>query len=224
MSFICEYIPPKTSGTKILGIDLGLKDLVALSDGTKIANPKHLAKWQSILKRRQPAFSRTQKGSKNRTKAGHRVAIIHAHIANARRDHHHQLSRRLVNDCQVIGIESLGIKGMVKNHCLAKSISDAAWGTLISFIAYKARESQHCTVVSMDTFFPSTHLCSGCKKRLDRKLKLSERGWTCPHCGCTHDRDVNAALNIRDEAYATYTAETPRRKGEVLVSRTRYLS
>ena len=214
----------KTHGTKILGIDLGLKDYAVLSTGEKIANPKHFAKWQRILKRRQQALSRKHKGSKNRTKAGHRVAIVHGLIKHARNDHLHQLSRKLVNDCAVIGLESLRPSNMVKNRHLSKAVSDASWATFRQYVCYKAQESDHCTVVLMDVFFPSTHLCSACKQRLDRKLTLSERGWTCPHCGTHHDRDENAALNLRDEAYAVYSSHTPRPRGQVLRSNTRYLT
>ena len=161
-----------------------------LSTGEHIANPKCLVRRERLLRRRQQALSRKQKGSKNRAKAGHYVARVYERTANSRRDFLHQLSRRLVNTSQVIGLESLNTAGMIKNRHLSKAISDVGWGMFRQMLAYKTIESKHCSLVLMDTFFPSTHLCSTCKTRLDRKLSLNERGWTCPRCGCSHDRDV----------------------------------
>ena len=203
-SFICEHTPKPTTGTKITGIDLGLKSFAVLSSGEAVANPKHFTRTQRLLKRRQQALSRKQKGSANRAKARLAVAKTHERIAHQRNDHLHKLSRRLVDENQVIGMESLNVKGMVKNRRLAKSISDAAWSTFRQYVVYKASESQHCSVVLMHAFYPSSHICSDCGVRLGRKLDLSERSWVCPHCGATHDRDINAALNIRDEAERAY--------------------
>jgi putative transposase len=200
--FVCEYIPAKTAGTKVTGIDLGLTHLAILSDGIKITNPKHYQKAQYRLKHLQQRLSRKTKGSKNRNKARVRVAQLHTHISAQRNDHLHKLSRRLVNENQVLGIETLRVANMVRNHKLAKHIQSAAWRTLTTHIAYKAKESQHCVVVMMDPYFPSSHLCAATGKHLGRKLALSERTWDCPHCGEVHDRDVNAAQNIATEAMA----------------------
>jgi len=215
--FICEYEFNITKGTKITGIDAGLTSLFTFSDGTKIDNPHHTKKYALKLKRAQQSLARKVKGSHNRKKACLKVSTIHQHIANARQDHLHKLSRILVDENQVIGLEALVPSNMVKNYRLAKHISDAAWSTFKTFVIYKAQESGHCSVVVMDAYYPSSHICSSCQQRLDRKLKLSERTWTCPHCHQTHDRDVNAAINIRDEAAIAYhNANEP--KGIVLLA------
>ena len=200
VSFTCEYTPPKTSGTNVTGIDLGLTHIATLSDGSKIDNPRHYQTAQKSLKRLQQSLSRKQKGSKNRTKARIRVARCHQRISTQRKDHLHKLSRTLVNENQVIGLESLKVSNMVRNRKLAKHIHSAAWATLTRFIAYKAKESQHCKVILMHPFFPSSHICAVTGKKLDRKLDLRERTCFCPHCGQKHDRDVNAAQVIATEA------------------------
>ncbi len=200
VSFTCEYTPPKTSGTSVTGIDLGLTHLATLSDGTKIDNPRHYQTTQRRLKRLQQCLSRKQKGSKNRTKARIRVARCHQRTAAQRKDHLHKLSRTLVNENQVIGLETLKVANMVRNRKLAKHIQSAAWSTLTQYIAYKAKESQHCRVILMHPYFPSSHICAVTGKKLDRKLDLKERHWDCPHCGQKHDRDVNAAQVIATEA------------------------
>lgn len=200
VSFTCEYTPPKTSGTKVTGIDLGLTHLATLSDGTKIDNPRHYQRAQKRLKRLQQSLSRKQKGSKNRTKARIRVAQCHQHVAAQRNDYLHKLSRTLINENQVIGLETLKVVNLLRNRKLAKHIQSAAWSTLSQYIAYKAKESQHCRVILMHPFFPSSHLCSVTGKHLGRKLDLKERHWDCPHCGQKHDRDVNAAQVIATEA------------------------
>ena len=200
VSFTCEYVPQKTSGTGVTGIDFGLKDLFVLSSGEKITNPRHYTRTQRKLKRLQQHLARKKKGSKNREKARLRVAKCHERIANQRLDHLHQHSRRLVNDNQVIGIESLNVKGMVKNRRLAKHIVTAGWAEFARQLAYKTRESGHCHLVMMHRFFPSSHLCASTGLHVGRKLSLAERSWTCPHCGEEHDRDVNAAQVIAVEA------------------------
>ena len=197
ISFICEYISKKTSGIGNIGIDLGLKDFAILSDGTKVANPKYYHKSQKRLARLQKQHSRKKKGSANSTKSRVRVAKLHQHVSNQRNDFLHKLSTKLVNDNQVISTENLKVVNMVKNHKLAKSISDVAWSTFILQLQYKARDSQHCKIVLMDQWFPSSHLCSYCHTQLSHKLKLSDRTWTCPTCGTTHDRDHNAAQVIK---------------------------
>ena len=200
VSFLCSFIPKPTSGQAVIGVDLGIKDYATLSTGAKVANDKYSRKYAAKLRRAQQTLSRRQKGSKNRTKAQRAVARIHAKIANCRSNFQHQLSRSLVNDSQVIGLETLMVANMLKNRKLSRAIADTGWSSFVDKVIYKAAHSQHCTVVKLDSFYPSSQLCSCCKQRPDEKLKLSDRSWTCPHCGTAHDRDVNAAINIRDEA------------------------
>ncbi len=200
VSFTCQYTPKKTTGTGTIGIDLGITTLATLSTGEKIGNPRHFKRIQKKLRRLQQSLSRKKKGSANYAKARLKVAELHQHIANCRSDHLHKLSRRLVNENQVIGMEHLVIPNMVKNRKLAKHISDAAWGGLGQKLKYKCEESQHAILVKVDTYFPSSHLCHNTGLKLDRKLSLNERRWTCPHCGELHDRDLTAAINVHKEA------------------------
>ena len=174
-------------------------DCQARSAGERIANPKFFVTAQKKLKRAQQAHARKKKGSKNREKARIKVAKCHDRIANCRNNFTHQLSRRLVNENQVIALESLNVKGMIKCRNLSKSIADASWSSFVDKLIYKAHWSQHCKIVKVDTYFPSSHLCSETGLKLDRKLSLKEREWLCPHCGKTHDRDLNAANNILQE-------------------------
>ncbi|EKD22673.1 MAG: hypothetical protein ACD_84C00014G0004 [uncultured bacterium] len=203
ISFICEYIPTKTNGKGKIGIDLGLKDFLVTSDGIKIPNPKHLKKHEKRLKRLQQSLSKKRKGSKSRNKARIKVAKQYEVVSNCRNDFQHKLSRILVNENQVIGLEKLIVKNMVKNRKLSKAISDVAWGSFTSKLNYKAKESQNCKLVYMDCWYPSSHICNVDHIQLDRKLSLSERTWKCPHCNTIHDRDINAAINIRNEAILT---------------------
>jgi len=220
VSFTCEYNPPKTSGTGRIGIDLGIKDLLTLSTGERIANPRHYVRAQQKLRRLQQSHSRKHQGSRNSHKSRLALAAQHARIANCRHDFQHQLSRRLVNENQVIGLESLGVKNMARNRHLAKHVMDAAWSGITQKLNYKTIESQHCTLVYMDVWYPSSHLCSVTGLRLDRKLKLSERSWPCPHCGQTHDRDLNAANNILQEAERVLSHLPPEDSaGRILLAR-----
>ena len=200
VSFTCQYTPKKTTGAGTIGIDLGLTTLATLSTGEKIGNPRHFKRIQQKLRRSQKSLARKKKGSANYAKARLKVAKVYAYSANCRSDYHHKLSRRLVNENQVIGMEHLVIPNMVKNRKLAKHISDAAWGSLGQKLRYKCEESQHATLVKVDTYFPSSHLCHNTGLKLDRKLLLNERRWSCPHCGELHDRDLTAAINVHKEA------------------------
>ena len=200
ISFTCKYVPEKTNGTGVIGIDLGLKDLAVLSDGTKIPNNRYTKRYECKLRRLQQSHSRKKKGSKNREKSRIRVAKLHERITRSRTDHLHKLSTQLIKENQVIGVEDLVVKNMVKNHSLAKHIQDVSWGVFLNMLTYKAIQSQHCTLVVMETFYPSSHICHVTGKQLERKLSLQERSWLCPHCGATHDRDINAAKNIAREA------------------------
>lgn len=201
-SFVCESIPKITNGQGMIGIDLGLKDFCSFNDGSKIVNPKHLQKSEKKLKQLQRKLSKKQNGSSNRNKARLILAKQHQKIVNQRNDFLHKLSRQLVNDNQVIAIESLNIKGMLRNHSLAKAISSVSWSRFIDLLKYKVSESQWCTLIQMDHWFASTQICSCCSYRNkgNERLKLSQRYWICPSCDTTHDRDTNAAQNILDEA------------------------
>ena len=177
-----------------VGIDLGINALAALSTGEKISNLKHDAREMKRKRRLSRAMARKQKGSKNRNKARINLARLHAKVADRRRDQLHKLSTRLVRENQVIVVEDLNVAGMVRNHCLARVISDAAWRMLLTFLAYKCawygRE-----FVKVDRFYPSSKTCSACGHVVER-LPLDVRNWTCPRCQAEHDRDENAAKNI----------------------------
>ncbi len=187
---------PQDLGNAI-GIDLGLADFAITSDGSKFANPRHLKKHESNLKRKQRKLSRRKKGSKNRNKARLKVASVHSKIARVREDFHHKLSRKIVNENQVIVVEDLAVKNMVKNHNLAKAISDVGWGQFCTMLKYKA-EFEGKVYLEIGRFFPSSHLCSKTLLPLE-KMDLSIRSFVCPHCSERHDRDINAAVNIRNE-------------------------
>lgn len=190
-------IPEVSVIGKAVGIDVGLTHLSITSDGSKFNNPRHLRKAQRNLKRKQQSLSRKLKGSNSRNKARKLVARVHERISCARKDHLHKLSRKIVNENQVIAVETLNVKGMTKNHKLAKAISDASWGKLVNFLEYKSARAGKA-FVKVDRWFPSSKACSSCGAVCD-KLPLDVRAWTCPHCGAAHDRDINAAINIRDE-------------------------
>jgi putative transposase len=183
---------------KAIGIDVGLTHFAITSDGSKFGNPKFFVKHQRNLKRKQQKLSKKKKGSQNRKKERLVVAKVHAKIARCREDFLHKLSRKIVNENQVIAVENLNIKGMVKNHNLAKAISDVGWGMFCTMLKYKA-ESEGKQYIEIDRWFPSSKTCHVCLNRVDN-LTLDVRAWTCKHCGTHHDRDVNAAINIRNEA------------------------
>jgi putative transposase len=189
-----ETIPPFPPTTGEVGLDAGLTALVTLSTGEKILNPKHLDRHRARLARAQRDLSRKQKGSKNRAKARARVARAHARIADARRDHLHKLSTRLVRENQTVVVEDLNVSGMVRNRSLARSIADAAWAELARQLTYKA-DWYGRTLVKIDRWYPSSKRCAACGHVVDR-LPLQVRSWACPACDTTHDRDINAAINI----------------------------
>lgn len=217
ISFVCEYIPTKTNGTGKIGIDLGLKDFLVDSNDNRIENPKYFRKSQQKLKKLQRKLSKKQKSSKNRNKLRIKVAKLHEHIANQRNDFIHKVSRKLINENQVIGLESLKINNMIRNRNLSKSISDVGWGIFTNQLIYKAHESQHCKLVFMDCWYPGSHICNCCNTKLDRKLKLSERYWTCPTCNTKHDRDFNASKNHRDVAIKNLAIYDPENTNSALV-------
>ncbi|KAM3100639.1 RNA-guided endonuclease InsQ/TnpB family protein [Phormidesmis sp. 146-12] len=186
-----------SSDGKAVGIDVGLTHFAITSDGSKFDNPKPLKKRAKNLKRKQQKLSRKVKGSNRRKKARRVVARVHERIANSRKDFQHKLSRKLVNENQVIVVENLAVKSMVKNHCLAKAISDCGWSEFTRQLKYKA-EKDGKTYLEIGRFFPSSKTCHVCLNQVG-SLSLDVRSWTCSNCQTKHDRDVNAAINIRDE-------------------------
>ncbi|MBN3910348.1 MAG: IS200/IS605 family element transposase accessory protein TnpB [Nostoc sp. NMS1] len=199
---------PVISEGKIYGIDLGLKHFAVVTDGVHVSkydNPKHLAKHEKNLKRKQQKLARKQKGSKSRNRYRKVVAKVYERVSNSRHDFLHKLSYKLVSDSQAVIIENLHVKGMVRNHKLAKSISDAGWGTFTNFLAYKL-ERRGAKLVEIDRWFPSSKLCSNCFYQIG-EMPLDIREWTCPHCNTHHSRDENAAQNIRAEGIRTIKAE-----------------
>jgi putative transposase len=176
------------------GVDLGVKDLAATSDGEKIANPRHLERKARNLARYQRRLARCQKGSANRAKAKAKVARAHRKVRNARADFLHRASTRLVRGHDVIVIENLAVRNMVRNRKLAKAISDCGWGEFRRQLEYKCERYGRSLIV-IDRWYPSSKTCSACGHLL-AELSLSTRHWTCPSCRARHDRDVNAAKNI----------------------------
>lgn len=184
----------------IVGIDLGIKHFAITFDGKKVSkyeNPKHFAKHERNLKRKQQRLSKKEKGSNSRYKYRKLVAKIHERISNARQDFLHKLSTKLVRENQAVVVENLHVRGMVRNHKLAKSISDCGWGIFVNFLNYKLERSEG-KLVEIDRWFPSSKLCSNCFYQIS-EMPLEIREWTCPSCGTHHDRDGNAATNIRAE-------------------------
>ena len=196
VSLTCtEEKEPLPETDTAVGIDLGITDVVVTSDGFKSGSPKHLKNDLYCLKKAQRRLSRKEKGSENWKKQKRRVARLHAKIADKRSDFLHKLSRKLVDENQTICLESLNVKGMQQNRSLARSIADTGWSTLVQYIEYKAEWAGR-TVVKIDRWFPSTKRCFECGHVGETK-PLSVRHWQCEECGSHHDRDVNAAKNIR---------------------------
>jgi IS605 OrfB family transposase len=179
-----------------VGIDLGLTHFATLSTGEKVANPRWLRQRQKALRRAQRSLSRRRKGSKNRDKQRRKVAKLHARVADARRDFHHQLSARLIRENQAVMAENLKVAGRGRSN-LAKSIHDAGWSSFVAMLEYKAALSGR-RAVKIDRWHPSSQLCSACGQRSGPNGlgALKVRTWSCSACNTEHDRDVNAAMNI----------------------------
>ena len=195
VSILCEdTIARHAPSGSAVGVDAGVTSLATLSTGEKIANPRHERRDRARLAQAQRELSRKAKGSANRAKARVKVARVHARITDRRKDFLHKLTTRLVRENQTVVIEDLTVRNLLKNGRLARAISDAAWTELRSMLEYKCawygRE-----LVTIDRWFPSSKLCSACRAVQDT-LPLNLRTWTCD-CGAVHDRDVNAAINIR---------------------------
>jgi len=198
ISVLCEVEIEKLPklDTRV-GIDLGLKEFCITSDGEFVSNPKYLRKLEFKLKKAQRILSHRVKNGKNRFKQQKVVFKIHQKIRNQRLDFLHKLSTRLINENQVICLEDLQVKNMVKNHCLAKSISDASWSKFVELLRYKA-EWYGRELVQIDKFFPSSKTCSSCGN-IKKDLTLKDREYHCDSCGVKIDRDYNASLNILRE-------------------------
>lgn len=196
VSCLCEFNPEALPVTpKRVGSDLGLKDLFVTSDGRRIGNPRHRAKYATRLAKAQCRLSKKKLGSKNRAKARQKVARLHAKISDCRMDRLHKLSRQVVNENQVICVESLKVKNMLRNRSLAKAISDAGWGEFVRQLEYKAAWAGR-QLSAIDPWYPSSKRCSGCEHVMP-EMPLQIRAWTCPEYGAEHDRDENAAVNIQ---------------------------
>ena len=192
-----EHIPMESTGC-IVGIDLGIKDLLITSDGKKYDNQKLIKKYEDKLAKEQRKLAHKQKGSSNWNKQRIKVAKIHEKISNTRKDYLHKISHELISENQVIVSEDLAVSNMVKNHNLAKAISDCGWYELTRQLDYKA-EWNNRQYIKIGRFTKSSQPCSVCGYINTVTKNLAVREWTCPVCGTKHDRDINAAINILNE-------------------------
>jgi len=193
---------PKTN--KQVGIDLGLKDFVITSDNKKFKNNRYITKYTKQLKKAQRHLSRKQKGSNGFEKQKLKVAKIHEKIANCRLDTLHKVSKEIVKSYDLISVEDLNVKGMIKNRKLSKHIADASWGKFVTLLQYKC-DWYGKELVKVNRFYPSSKTCSECGW-INQELKLSDREWTCNSCGAIHDRDLNASKNILKEGLKIISA------------------
>lgn len=197
-SICCEVNQSEYEHTgEVIGIDLGIKDLIIDSNGIKYENPKYLNKVEKKIKHLQRLYSKKVKGSKNQEKARLKLAIAHEKLCNKRKDNLHKITTKLIKENDIICIENLNVKGMTKNHHLAKAIQDASFGTLVSMLKYKAVWHNR-QIIEIDRYYPSSKLCHCCGHKMDY-MGLEVRKWTCPVCHSEHDRDINAAINIKNE-------------------------
>lgn len=196
VSMLCEFeSKPMPVTAKTVGIDLGLNNLFITDNGEKVDNPRHTKRYENKLAYLQRKLAKKKKGSKNRDKVRQKVARLHAKIADSRLDNLHKLSRKLINENQVVCVESLAVKNMIKNPKLSKSIADASWGEFVRQLKYKA-EGAGRTVAEIGRFFPSSKRCSCCGF-VHESMPMNIRDWTCPECNTHLDRDINAAINIK---------------------------
>ena len=190
-------VGPLPAATTAVGVDAGITSLVTLSTGEKVTNPRHERRDRARLALAQRRMAKKQKGSANRARARVKVARVHARITDRRRDHLHKLSTRIIRENQTVIIEDLPVRNMVRNHSLARAISDASWSEFRRQLEYKA-DWYGRTVIAVDRFYPSSKTCSACGV-ITATMPLDIREWTCAACGVRHDRDVNAAKVIRAE-------------------------
>ena len=208
--YISLLVEEKSECIKLLdnaiGLDLGLKDYIVDSNGNKYKNHKYLTKSQNKLAKEQQKLSHMVKGSSNRNKQRIKVAKIHKKIKNQRDDYLHKLSKRIIDENQIICIEDLKVKNMVQNHKLARSINDASWSRFVSMLLYKASWYGN-RVIKVPNNYASSQLCSLCgyKNSITKDLKI--RKWTCPKCGSSHDRDINASKNILSKGIEILTKD-----------------
>jgi putative transposase len=201
----------KPTGAGVVGIDVGLKTYATLSDGTKVENPKTLAKYQKKLNRANRRLHKREKGSKNREKQRVVVAKLHRKVRNVRNDFQYKTTARMIANYDGFVLETLNIKGMVKNHCLARSISDAGWHEFKRQLRYKS-EWAGKLFREIDTFEPSSKTCNACGW-YNKNLTLADREFVCQGCGVVEDRDHNAALNIRDIGLKAVLRDTQKQDG-----------
>lgn len=208
VSRLCDFEPASLPVTaKTTGIDVGLKDVFVTDTGFKSGNPRHTAKYAARLALLQRRLSKKARGSKNRAKARLKVARLHAKIADCRLDALHKATRKLINENQVVCVESLKVKNMIRNPSLSKAIADAGWGEFVRQLQYKGEWAGR-SVIAIDPYFPSSKRCSCCGFTL-QKMPLNVREWHCPECGADHDRDINAARNIKAAGLAVLAHGEP---------------
>ena len=193
-----EDIPQFEPAHKSVGIDLGLKDFLITSDDEKFDNQKFLSKSEKLLKRVQKKFSKSKTSGKNHEKLRIKLAKRYEKVSNQRKDYLHKLSAMLIKRYDIICLESLKVQNMIKNHRLAKSIHDVSWSEFIRMLQYKANWYGKC-IQRVDTYYPSSQLCSCCGYQNTAIKDLSIRNWTCPNCNASHDRDINASINILNQ-------------------------
>ena len=199
-------IKPLNESNKIVGLDLGIKDLIVDSNGKKYKNHKYLTKSQNKLAKEQRKLSKMVKGSNNRNKQRIKVARLHKHIQSQRNDYLHKLSKKIIDENQIICIEDLKVKNMMNDSKLARNISDVSWSRFVSMLIYKA-DWYGRKVIKVPSTYPSSQLCHTCGYKNSLTKDLCIRKWTCPKCGSIHDRDINAAKNILSKGIETLTKD-----------------
>ncbi len=214
VSILCETgeqnkVKPKIKEETSVGIDLGIKDFAITSNGEIFSNPKYLRKAQDKLKYVQSKYSKN-KGKKTKQKLGK----LHEKVTNKRKDFLHKVSTKLIRENQTICLENLNVSGMIKNHNLAQAISDVSWSTFVNMLEYKA-EWYGTNILHIGRFEPSSKTCSNCGN-INKELTLKDREWTCVKCNTTHDRDVNAAINIKNFSLRNILSGTDRKNHDEL--------